>query len=135
MGSIGCVCCEKFRCQFMAQTCELIAPAQLILQRVSCTNETLTNATKHYETHQYMSLGSNGVDRVCSLRKLSIRFRSTNFCIYVQHFLHQVLCSNETNPKCTKTVRNAPILQFTVQWGGSGVFVAKKIPMRLHGTN
>ena len=29
---------------------------------------------------------------------------------------------------------NAPKRQFRVQWGGSGVFVAKKIPMRLRGT-
>ena len=109
----------------MAQTCTLIAPVQPVLHRVSCTNETLTNATKHYETLQYMSLGSNGVDRVCSLQKISMRFRATNFCIYVQPVLHQVLCSNEKNPKCTQIVRNATILQFRVQWGGSGVFVAK----------
>ena len=109
----------------MAQTCALIAPVQPVLHRVSCSNKTLTNAPKHYETHQYLSLGSNGVDRVCSLRKNTIRFRTTNFCIYVQPVLYQVLCSNETNPKCTQTVRNTPILQFRFQWGGSGVFVAK----------
>ena len=28
-------------------------------------------------------------------------------------------------PKCTQIVRNAPKRQFRVQWGGSGVFVAK----------
>ena len=33
----------------MTQTCALIAPVQPILQRVSCSNETLTNAPKHYE--------------------------------------------------------------------------------------
>ena len=55
----------------MAQTCALVAPVQPVLPRVSCTNETLTNATKHYEMHQYMSLGFNGVDRVRSLRKNS----------------------------------------------------------------
>ena len=49
MGWIECVLCEKFQCDFMAQTCALIAPVQLILQRVSCSNETLTNAPKHYE--------------------------------------------------------------------------------------
>ena len=125
MGWIGCVHCEKFRCDFMAQTRALIALVQPVVHRVSCTNETLTNPTKHYETQEYMSLGSNGVDRVCSLQKISMRFRATNFCIYVQPVLHQVLCSNETNPKCTQTVRNAPILQFRVQWGRSGVFVAK----------
>ena len=36
-----------------------------------CSNETIQNAPKHYEMHQIMSLGSNGVDRVRSLRKIS----------------------------------------------------------------
>jgi len=62
----------------MAQTCALIAPVQPVLHRVSCSNETLPNATKHYETHQNMSLGSNGVDRVHSLRKILVRLRGRN---------------------------------------------------------
>ena len=33
----------------MVQTCALIAPVQPILHRVSGSNETLTNAPKHYE--------------------------------------------------------------------------------------
>ena len=53
----------------MAQTCTLIAQVQPILQRVSCSNETLPNAPKNYETHQNMSLESNGVDHVRSLQK------------------------------------------------------------------
>jgi hypothetical protein len=44
----------------MAQTCALIALVQPILHQVSCSNETLTKAPKHYETHQNISLGSNG---------------------------------------------------------------------------
>ena len=59
MGWIGCVHYEKFRCDFRAQTCALIAPVQPILHRVSCSNKTLPSAPKHYETHQNMSLGSN----------------------------------------------------------------------------
>ena len=82
MGWIGCVRCEKFRCDFMAQTCALIALVQPVLHQVSCSNGTLTNPTKHYETHECMSLGSNGVDRVCSLRNISMQLRATNFCIY-----------------------------------------------------
>ena len=70
MGWIKCILYEKFRCDFMAQTCALIAPVQPILHRVSCSIETLQNAPKCYEMHQNMSLGSNGVDRVCSLRKI-----------------------------------------------------------------
>ena len=55
----------------MAQICALIAPVQPILHQVLCSDETLTNALKHYETHKNMSLGSNGVDRLRSLRKNS----------------------------------------------------------------
>ena len=71
MGWIGCVLCEKLRCDFMAQTCALTAPVQHVLHQGSCSNETLLNAPKHYETHQNMSLESNGVDRVDSLQKKS----------------------------------------------------------------
>ena len=66
MGWIGCVHCEKFRCDFVAQTCALIAPFQPVLHRISSINETLPNAPKHYETHKNMSLGINWVDRVRS---------------------------------------------------------------------
>src|SRR6185369_17291053 len=81
MGWIECVLCEKFRCDFMAQTCALIAPVQPILHRVLCSNETLPSAPKHYETHQNMSLGSNWVDRVRSLQKIRMRLYATNLCI------------------------------------------------------
>ena len=70
MGWIGCVHCEKLENDFLAQTCALNAPVQPVLPRVSCSNETLPNAPKHYETHQNMSLGSNRVGRVHSLRKI-----------------------------------------------------------------
>ena len=55
----------------MARTCALITPVQPILQQVLCSNERLPNAPKYYETHQNMSLESNGVDRVDSLKKKS----------------------------------------------------------------
>ena len=116
---------RNFRCDFVAQTLALIAQVKAFLHRASCSNKTIQNAPKHYKTHQFTRLASNAVDRVRSMRKTLMRFRTTNFCIYVQPVLHQVLCSNETNPKCIQTVRNTPILQFRVQWGGSGVFVAK----------
>jgi len=81
MGWTGCIRCEKFWCDFKAQTCALIAPVQPILHLVSCSNETLTKAPKHYETHQNRSLGSNWVYWVHSLRKLPMRFHATNLCI------------------------------------------------------
>ena len=101
---VGCIRCEKFQNNFMAQTCALIAPVQPVLQRVSCSNETLPNAPKYNETHQNMSLGSNGVDQVRSLRKNLMRLRGTNFCINCtcSTRLHRVSCSNETLPNAHK---------------------------------
>ena len=107
MGWIGCVCCEKFRCNFVAQTFALIAPVRPVLHRVYCRNEIIPhtpehyetlqnmslgsdgcvlcekfpNAPKHYETQQNMSFGSNGVDRVHSLRQIRTRLSGTNYCI------------------------------------------------------
>src|SRR6185312_1584953 len=111
MRGIGSVNCEKFRCDFMAQTCALIAPFQPVLHRVSSINETIQNAPKHYEMHQIMSLGSNGVDRVRSLPKISMRLRAQTFALIapVHPVLHRVSCSNETiqnapkHSKCTNT--------------------------------
>jgi hypothetical protein len=81
MGWIECILCEKFWCDFMAQTFALIAPVQPVLHRVSFSNETLTNAPKHYKNAQNMSLGSNGLDRVRSLPNIPMLVRGTNFCI------------------------------------------------------
>ena len=75
-----------------------------------------------------MSLGSNGMDRECSLRKILKRHRCTNFCSNCTSLarLDQVSCSSETVSKCTRTERNAPKHEFRVQWCGSGAFVVKK---------
>src|SRR6185369_8203962 len=64
MGWTGCVHCENFRCDFVAQTFALNAPVHPVLHRVSCSYKMIPNAPKHYETHQNMSLGSNWVDLV-----------------------------------------------------------------------
>jgi len=102
-------------------------PCQPTLHRVSRSNEIIQNVPKHYEMHQNMSLGSNGVDRLGSLQKIPMRFRGTNFCInfsssarFAPSFMEQW-----NNPKCTQTPQNAPIQEFRVQWGGSGVFILK----------
>src|SRR6185312_323987 len=128
MGWIACVRCQKFRCDFVARTFVLIAPVQPISHRVSCSNETIQNAPKHYKTHQFMSLASNGVDRVCSLRKTLMPFRGMNFFINCTSstILHRVPCSNETLPNAPKHYENAPKHEFRVQWGGSRAFVAKR---------
>ena len=72
MGWIGFVHCEKIRRDFVGRTFALIAPVHPVLHRVSCSYETIPNAYKHYETHQNMRLGSNGVDQVHSLRKITM---------------------------------------------------------------
>src|SRR6185369_10643234 len=69
-------------------------------------------------------LGSNGVDWVHSLRKNPTRLRGTNFCTSSACFASSFVWQ-PNSPECTQIVRNAPKLQFRVQWGGSGGFVAK----------
>ena len=70
-GWIGCVRCKKSRRHLVARTLALIAPIHPILHRVSCSYEMIPNAPKHYETHQNISLGSNGVDQVRLLGKIT----------------------------------------------------------------
>ena len=65
----------------MAPTFALIAPVHTVLHRVLCSYETIPKAPKHYPTHQNMSLRSNGVDWVRSLRKVPTWLCGTNFCI------------------------------------------------------
>ena len=78
MGWIGCIRCEKSHRDFVAR-----------IGCIGCVRcekyyegyEMIPNAPKHNETHQNMSLGSNGVDQVRSLRKIPTRLRGINFCI------------------------------------------------------
>src|SRR6185503_19254084 len=74
--------------------------------------------------HQNISLGSNGVDRVHSLRKIPTQVRGTNFCTSSARFAPSFV-KQPNGPECTQIVRNAPKHQFRVQWGGSGAFVMK----------
>jgi len=78
------------------------------LRRVSCSYEMIPNAPKHYETHQNKSLGSNGVDPVRSLRKITMWLCGTNFCInctssicFIRSFMQL-----RNDPKCTEILRN-----------------------------
>ena len=87
-------------------------------------NQTVQNASKLYETHQNMSLGSNGVDRVRWLRKIPSRLRATNFCTSSARFALSFV-RQHNGPKCIQIVQNTPKHEFRVQWGGSGVFVTK----------
>jgi len=91
MGWIRCVRCKKFRCDFVVRTFALIAPVLPVLHQASCSNETIQNAHKHYEMQQYMSLGSNGMGRVHSLRKIPKRLHGTNLCINCTSSTHFAL--------------------------------------------
>jgi len=71
MGWIRYFGCEKLQRDFVARTFALIAPVLPVLHRVSCCYEKIPNAPEHYEMHQKMSLGSNGVDQVRWLRKIT----------------------------------------------------------------
>ena len=96
--------------------------AHFVLSFVSQPN--CPNFTKIIRTHQKMSLGSNGVDRVRSLRKISTRLRGTTFCTSSVRFAPSFV-SQPNGPKCTKIVWNTPKHEFRVQWGGSGALVVK----------
>ena len=74
--------------------------------------------------HQNVSLGSNGVDRVRSLRKIRTRLRGTNFCTSSARFAPSFV-TQPNGPQCPKIIRNAAKHEFRVQCGGSGVFIAK----------
>ena len=136
MGLTGCVHCENSRRDFVARTFALIAPVHHVLHRVWCSYETIPNAPKHYVTHQNMSLGSNGVDWVRSLRKIPTWLHGTNFCI--NSISSPRFASNLmqlwNDPKCTQTLCNAPKHEFRVQWGVLGTFV-EKIPAWLRRTS
>ena len=136
MGRVQCVRCEKSRCDLVARTFALIAPVDPVLHRVSGSYETIPNAAKHYATHQNMSIGSHGVDSVCSLQKIPTWLRGTKFCINspVRTVLYRVSCSYETIP-------NAPKHYATHQnmiLGSNGVDLLRslrKIPTWLRCTN
>jgi hypothetical protein len=106
------------------------------LHRVSRSYEMIPNAAKHYATHQNLSLGSNGVDWVRSLRKILTWLRGTNFCINCTSWpcIASSLMQLRNDPKCTQILCNAPKNEFRIQWSGVGAFVVKILTW-LRGTN
>jgi len=108
----------------MARTLALIASGWPILHQVSCSSEIVPNAHKQKETHQDMSLWSNGVDRERSLQKITP----------VWSVLLSILCGSETVP-------NAPKQKEMHEKKSLGSNCAdrehsfREILTRLHGTN
>ena len=106
----------------MTRTFVLIATVHPVLHQVSCSYETIPNAPKYYETHQNMSLGSNGVDQVCSLRKLQCDLVARTYVLIapVQYVLQQVLCSYEMIPNAPKYYETHQNISFGSNgWTGS----------------
>src|SRR6185503_2542462 len=84
-------------------------------------------APKDNETDRIISLGSNGVNLVRSLRKIPMSLRGTNFCInctssvcFAPSFMQL-----RNDPKCTQILRNIPKHYFRAQLGGLGLSIAK----------
>ena len=75
MVQLSCECFEKFlRGTKFCINCTSSA----ILHRLLWCNKTVPYAPKLYKTHKNKSLGSNGVDRVCSLPKILMRLHGMN---------------------------------------------------------
>ena len=121
MGRIGCVRCEKSQRDFVARTFALIAPVHSVLHRVSCSYETITNAPKHYATHQNMNLGSNVVDWSvrCEMSRRDFVARTFALIAPVHTVLHRVSCCYETitdEPKHYETYQNMRLGSNGVDW-------------------
>ena len=122
MGWIRCVRCEKLQHDFVTQTFVLIEPVQYVLQQVSCSYGTFPNAPKYYETHQNISLGSNGVDWSIRCEKSRCDFVARTFALVapIHPVLHRVSCSYKMITNAPKHYYNAPKHEFRVpmQWIG-----------------
>src|SRR6185503_5283911 len=73
---------------------------------------------------QNISLGSDGVYRARSLRKIPTRLHGTNFCTSSARFAPSFL-RQPNGPECTQIARNATKRQLRVRWSVSRAFVAK----------
>ena len=105
----------------MARTFALIALVHPVLPRVSYSYDTIPNAPKHYETHQNMILGTNGVIRCVRCKKLQRDFMARTFKLIepVQYVLQQVSCGYERIPNAPKyfqTHRNISFGSIGVDW-------------------
>ena len=115
MGWIGCIHCEKFGHNFVARTFALIAPFQLILHRVSCSNEMVPSAPKHSEMHQNLEW----IGLICC-KKILTQLCGLNFCIYYNsssHFQPSIV-KQRNGPKCIQTLRNQTKVCGPMGWIG-----------------
>ena len=136
MGRIGCICCKKFRCDFMSRTFTLIAPLLSVLHRVYCLNKTFPNPPEHYETLKNMILGSIGWIGCSRFEKFRSDFVARAFALIapVQPVLHWVYFRNKTIPNAPKhyeTHQNMSLWSY----GVDSVCSLREILKRLGGTN
>ena len=132
-GGSGEFVTKKLQRDFMARTFAFIAPVQYVLQQVSCSYETIPDAPKCYKMDWNISLGSNGVDWVHSLRKISTWFCGTNFCIncYSSPRFAPSFMQLRNDPKYYERYRNNTLGSNWVNWDCP----LQKIPTSLRGTN
>ena len=128
---IGCVRCEKSWRDFVARTFAIIALVHPVLHRLSWSYETIPNAPKYCETDRNISLESNRVDWVRSLRKILMWFciNCTSSPRFAPSFMQL-----RNFPKCTQTLWNTQKMSL----GSNGVDQVRwlrKITTRLCGTN
>ena len=81
--------------------------------------------TKIVRNAPNMSLGSNGVEWVRSLRKILKRLRVTNFCTSSARFAPSFVTQPNGHKMHQNFIQTAPKHEFRVQWGGLGALVAK----------
>ena len=96
------------------------------------------NAPKPYETHQNMSLGSDGMDSVDLLQKILTLLCGLNFCINYNSSarFEASIVKQRNRPKCTQTLRNKTKQNMSLGSNGvDRVHLLRNIPMRLRGTN
>ena len=119
MGRIGCFHREKFRCDFVAWN---FSPVGFTLSVVTQPNRTkCTKIIRNTPKHEFgVQWAGSGV----FVAKIPTRLRGTNFCTSSARFAPSFV-RQPNGPECTKIVANAPKRKIRVQWGGSGVFIAK----------
>ena len=91
--------------------------------------QTLWNAPKHEFRVRWC--GSGGF-----VAKILMWLCATNFCINCNSLacFEPSIIKQRSSPNCSQPLWNATKHEFWVQWGWSGAFIVKKVPIRLHGT-
>ena len=115
MGWIGCL--TRLHGTNFCTTSARFAPSFVRQPNSTKCTQIVQNAPKH-------EFRSQGINSVCSLRKIMKRLRGTNFCTTSARFALSFV-RQPNSPKCIQIVRITSKHEFRVQWGGSGALVAK----------